>query len=309
MLAFGADDATRQRLVAALELPVTDFSSLRDLLRRVDGRFGSDAAIANVLYTRNIERLTTADRTGLSDLNCVVTSADEARDAVARALKRVGLSGDAGRSIFSPSSSFGVVNVLNVSSAWQSPFDQRATATLPFRTPHGDVHVPYLRREGSYAVFRMRAATIVALPFSNGSRMLVYVPADVGELPDTWPAETMRAVDDRSLTEEHVLLSMPKFHVESTAGFGGPLQAAARLSATDRVYGWPARPLDAAHLARVTIDEHGASISAATAVTRPKRKSNPRVLAVDRPFGFVVLDASSTVLLVKGSIFDPARNM
>jgi serine protease inhibitor len=308
VLALGADDATRERLVAALELPAADYSSLRDLLRRVSDRFGGGAAIANVLYTRYVERLTRADRSALAnELHCVVSSAADAGDAVARALKQVGLSRDFARAIFAPTSSFGVVNVLNVSSTWAAPFDPKATAVLAFETPHGPVHVPYLRREGTYAAFRTRAATTVALPFADGSRMVVYVPAAVGALPEGWEAETMRALVDRSLADAHVLLSIPKFRVESTVGFGAALQAAARLTPAGRVYGWPARPLVAAHLARVTIDEHGASISAATSINRRKRKSNFDVLAVDRPFGFVVVDASSTVVLVKGSIFDPAR--
>ena len=308
VLALGADDATQRRLVAALELPAVDYSSLRNLLRQVNDRYGSGAAIANVLYTRDVARLTPTDRERLEDdLHCEVSSAADAREVVTQALKRVGLSGDAGRSIFAPSSSFGVVNVLHVSSTWQSAFDPRATTMLPFRTLHGPVRVPYLRREGTYATLRTRAATTVVLPFADGSRVVVYVPGEVGALPGGWEAETMRAVADRSLTDEHVLLSIPKFHVESTVSFGAALQATAKLTTADRVYGWPARTLDAAHLARVTIDEHGASISAATVITRSKRKSNPAVLAVDRPFGFMVLDASSTVVLVKGSIFDPVR--
>jgi serine protease inhibitor len=308
VLAYGADGATRERLVAALELPAADYGSLRDLLRGVSDRFGGGAAIANVLYTRNLERLAPAARSALAnELHCVVSSsAAGARDAIARALKQVGLSRDGGRSMFAPSASFGVVNVLNVASTWASPFNPSATSVLPFETLRGRVRVPYLRRAGMYAVLRTRSATTVALPFADGSRMVVYVPAAVGAFPDGWEAETMRALGDRSLADAQVFLSIPKFRVESTVGFGAALQAAARLTPADRVYGWPARPLDATHLARVTIDEHGASISAATVIRRPKRKSNPEVLTADRPFGFIVVDASSTVVLVKGSIFDPA---
>jgi serine protease inhibitor len=311
MLAVGADEDTRRRLIAALELPAADYDALRDLIRRLgsDGSSpGRDVRIANVLYTRDPARIPNDQRRRLTDdFRCVVASVPDAKEAVRKALDGVGLARDAGNAMFAPSQSFGVVNVLNVTSAWRRPFDPQATAVLPFHAPHRTVGVPFMRQAGTFAVTRTGASTTISLPFADGSRMVVYAPVAADALSHAWERDAVvGTVATGSSPEEQVVLALPKFHVESTVRFGAELQRAAQLQPSGRIYGWPAAPLDAAHLARVTVDEHGASIVAATSIRHPKKKSRTDVIMVDRPFGFVVLDTTGTIVLVKGRVFDPA---
>jgi serine protease inhibitor len=307
LLALGADEHTRRAFIAALELPAADSRALRDVVGRVSTGAPTEghAAMANVLYMDAQGQIDPVQRAQLiGELRCEIASVRDAKAAIGRALARVGLERDASRGMFEPSDTLGVLNALNVRSTWQHGFDPAATRPRTFLTPSRSVELPFMHRLGTYGALPSPAAVTVALPFIDGSRMLVYVPAALGAFSQTWERETMDALP--SLKDETVVLAMPKFEVGRVREFGGALCRAVPLESSARIYGYPTRRLRASHVARVKIDEAGASISAATHIRRPKRATHFPTIDVDRPFGFLLVDASSSVVLVKGRIYDPS---
>jgi serpin B len=209
-----------------------------------------------------------------------------------------------------------LVNAIYLKAAWQTAFDEGATAPAPFtRLDATVVDVPLMHTSGQLPYAAGAGWQAVELPYVGGKlSMVVIVPDDLAALEKTLDAPALAGIVD-GLSSREVILAMPKFGTESKLELGPVLAA----------LGMPTAFTDAAdfsgisketslqisaviHQANIDVDEKGTEAAAATAVVirATGMAAEPVTLTVDRPFLFALRDAESGAVLFLGRIADPS---
>ncbi len=117
------------------------------------------------------------------------------------------------------------------------------------------------------------------------------------------------------LTAQHVLLSMPRFKVETTSslkqvlsdlGMPSAFSGGANLSGMDGTSGLFIE--DVLHRAFIDVAEKGTEAAAATAVIIGRKAADPDGLRinVDRPFLYFLHDQPTGAILFMGRVLNPA---
>ena len=217
-----------------------------------------------------------------------------------------------------------LANAIYFKAAWKLPFDERATAPLPFYPLRGgEVEASMMRQEGSFGYMRGAGYQAVELLYQGGEISMTIL------LPDDGRFREIEGLLDASLTDailenletRPVLLTMPKFGVEATFSLAGTLSEMGMPDAFDEraadFSGMDGRSCrtggdgcllitDVVHQAFVEVDEAGTEAAAATAViVGVKRAVEPGelvTLTVDRPFIFLVRDRATGALLFVGRV-------
>ena len=217
-----------------------------------------------------------------------------------------------------------LANAIYFNAAWQLPFDERATAPLPFYPLRGgEVEASMMRQEGSFGYMRGAGYQAVELLYQGGQISMTIL------LPDEGRFREIEGLLDASLTDailenletRPVLLTMPKFGVEATFNLAGTLSEMGMPDAFDEraadFSGMDGRSCrtggdqcllisDVVHQAFVEVDEAGTEAAAATAVIVGVRRAvDPGelvTLTVDRPFIFLVRDRATGALLFVGRV-------
>lgn len=214
-----------------------------------------------------------------------------------------------------------LTNALYFYGSWASAFDRKSTSDGVFHRASDDVTVSMMHATGysSYAEGDGWQAT--SLPYDGGkTRMVIVLPAagrfdEVrGKLDEAWVSQTMGAMT----SDGEVRLSLPKFKFTwGTESFKDPLIALGMTDAfvfpkADFTGIEPTRELyigDVLHQAFVAIDEDGTEAAAATAVVLKAGgiPQTPKDFTADRPFLFMIVDDTGTVMFV-GQMTDPAAS-
>ena len=274
-----------------------------------DGAFADDyTAFAESVFGATAETVDLGDQTGADAIDTWVReSTNELIDGIAADL---GL----------PSNNTNAVlaNATYFLGEWTTPFDPDDTQPGPFTRADGTtVEVPLMFHDGKGTeVEGVRAAfdgevTFIELAYgSDGSVVMeVLLPPPGGDpvalLADLGPGalDALRA-DARQLGDE---LLLPRFEVE----WRSPLDTALQGLGIEAAYGGGFTPMGFpdSFLATVVqatylrVDEAGTEAAAVTAGS--VGESAPELIAVDRPFAFVIRDVTTGAELFLGTIGDP----
>lgn len=215
-----------------------------------------------------------------------------------------------------------LTNTLYFYGTWASAFDRGATTDAVFHAPAGDVTVPTLHATRGIGYAEGDGWQMFELPYDGYQLgMTVVLPADGrfaevrGALASGW---LDAAVDQMGGYQGEVSVSLPKFKFSwGTESLKEPLKAmgmtdAFQLGAADFSGMEPKKELyisNVFHKAFVAVDEDGTEAAAATAVvmTSGAVPAEPKAVDVNRPFLFMIRDASGAVLFL-GQVVDPSQS-
>jgi serpin B len=203
--------------------------------------------------------------------------------------------------------------------AWSEKFKTRDTAPAPFHGQHATTSTPFMHEEGSFPYARGRGYAALSLPYQDSTLSLVLVlpvGESLGKFERQLGARALQRIV-RSLHARSVAVSLPRFHLQTTATLNEPLQRLGIIDAfaedgadfsriTQAV---PLRIGEVLHAADFKVDERGTEAAAATVVT-VEATSAIRYLHVvrfnaDRPFLFFLRDDRNGALLFAGRLVKP----
>ncbi|MEA2598142.1 MAG: serpin [Thermomicrobiales bacterium] len=186
------------------------------------------------------------------------------------------------------------------------------TVAVPFMFQR--VHLPYARGNGFQAI---------EFPYADSEFSFTVILPDEGRFAafeeglDT--DKLSAAIGQLSYTD--VLVYLPKFEFEFSAGLAQTLQSMGMADAFDpmradftgMVEGTPSEPLfigEVLHKAFISVDENGTEAAAATVglvVTGgPGPEEEPTEVRVDRPFIFAIRDTQTGTVLFMGRVTNPS---
>ncbi len=215
-----------------------------------------------------------------------------------------------------------LTNTLYFYGTWASVFDRNGTSDGVFHAAGGDINVPMMHGTRFIGYAEGDGWQMFDLPYDgNQLEMTVILPAENrfaevrGELTSAW---LDGAVAQMNAYQGEVSLSLPKFKFTwGTESLKAPLQAmgmtdAFEYPAADFSGMEPKKELyisDVFHKAFVGVDEDGTEAAAATAVVMNAgaAPAQPKVVDVNRPFLFVIRDASGAILFL-GQVADPSKS-
>ncbi len=214
-----------------------------------------------------------------------------------------------------------LVNAIYFNAPWASPFDERDTAVEPFTLLDGtEIEVPLMHQTESHGYTAGDDYQAIELDYNGHELSMVVVLPDEGSFVDVEARLTPEFLEEvlSGLSRERVILSFPRFTFEWGETLNDPLGA---LGVTDAFDGQRAdfSGIDGTrdffigvviHKAYVAVDEAGTEAAAATAVVMVGAGPTPpdhRVIRVDRPFLFFILDKETGSILFMGRVLDPRR--
>ena len=221
-----------------------------------------------------------------------------------------------------------LTNALYFKAPWGQPFDQSATAQLPFRIRGGAPQdVPTMRKQIHLPYAKHRGFTAIALPYADYDLyFLILLPDEPDGLAALEKELTPELLTEcATMKSQLVALELPKFKLQPpTLSLGQALQALGLKTAFDQPRGSanfdrmaPRKPNDYLFIGEVfhktflALDEKGTEAAAATAVgvfagtAMPSTPPKPIVVKVDHPFLFAIQHSDGGACLFLGRVTDP----
>ena len=218
-----------------------------------------------------------------------------------------------------------LTNAVYFKGQWARRFDPAATREVAFHRepgcPEKDVAVPMMFQTADfrYAHLAEERASVVELPYAGGAvAMFVLLPDEdaSGGLPALEEMLTPENVDGwlGLMTETRVAVRLPSFRMTwgtedlvpalRELGMTEPFGDAADFSGMDGTTElYVSKVL---HKAFVDVNEEGTEAAAATAVVTRLKAESPVAFTADRPFLFLIRDASTGSILFMGRVADPS---
>ena len=212
-----------------------------------------------------------------------------------------------------------LTNAIYFNAAWLYPFDEKATAEGDFHLLTGNIKVPMMRQTEPqpFGYAKGTGYQAVELPYDGSEISMVILLPDKGNFDpfeNALNAELLSQIS-KDLRPEHVALTMPSFEFEAQIALGATLEKMGMSDAFDPQLadfsGMDGTKdlyiFDAFHKAFVLVDEKGTEAAAATAVVIGIESAPPPpiVVAVDRPFIFLIRDIATSTTLFVGRVMDP----
>jgi serine protease inhibitor len=225
-----------------------------------------------------------------------------------------------------PNSVCVLLNAVYFKGAWEQPFDKSATRPEPFHLATGAVvDVPTMHKLGYFQLLHARSYDAIRLRYYKSSLAMIVIVAAAGnsvtDLQAGLNTQFIAAIFSGLAGErsQKVDLSLPSFKSEFGADLIPPFQALGMKLAFDRdradFSGMTGSSEESKrlhisqvqHRAFIDVNETGTEAAAATAVEIAKRAApgKPAVFKVDRPFLYLIADASSGAILFIGRVMDP----
>jgi serpin B len=208
-----------------------------------------------------------------------------------------------------------LTNAIYLNAAWKAPFTE-PTMSYPFHRADGsDVAVPMMLGKRGFAMAAGSGFRAVELPYSGDQLSMVVIVPDAGTFPAFEAALTVDGLSSiiKSLAPSTDGLLLPKFQFtlavslrDTLSALGMPAAFVADIADFSGIDG--AHDLfirDVVHKTFIAVTEEGTEAAAATGVVLATKSAGP-LLAVDRPFLFVVRDRPTGALLFLGHVVDPS---
>ncbi len=210
-----------------------------------------------------------------------------------------------------------LTNAVYFKAAWKSPFSENATASGTFHAPGGDVSVPMMSGEVESLGYTAGAGyQAVSLPYHGDELDMVLIMPDEGNFEafeSSLDAPTLSGIFNDLGPSAYGAVVMPKFEFRfksdlvemfKTLGMTAPFEDGnADFSGMDGQKGLVITSI--VHEAFVNVNEAGTEAAAATAVVVGET-SAPQVLAIDRPFLFLIRDVETGAIVFLGRMSDPS---
>ena len=213
-----------------------------------------------------------------------------------------------------------LTNAIYFNAAWLHPFDEKATAEGDFHLLNGSsIKAPMMRQTEPqpFGYAKGTGYQAVELPYDGSEISMVILLPDKDNFDPFENALNAELVSQisKDLRPEHVALTMPSFEFEAQFALGATLKKMGMSDAFDPQLadfsGMDGTKdlyiFDAFHKAFVLVDEKGTEAAAATAVVIGIESAPPPpiVVAVDRPFIFLIRDIATNTTLFVGRVMDP----
>jgi serpin B len=213
-----------------------------------------------------------------------------------------------------------LANAIYLKAAWGEEFKPGATGPAPFHETQGASSTDFMHETGSFPYVRGAHYAALSLPYRDSTlSLLVVLPVgeSLAKLERRLDAPMLEGVA-HGLRTRPVLLSLPRFHLQTEATLDAPLQ---RLGITNAFIEGRAdfsriaqsEPLaigQILHAADFKVDEQGTEAAAATVVTieatSARGYSRPPVpFNANHPFIFFLRDDKSGAVLFAGRLVKP----
>jgi serpin B len=213
-----------------------------------------------------------------------------------------------------------LANAVYLDADWEHPFKQRETKPGVFHKAAGNTTVDFMHQTVRLRYGAGRGYRAVALPYCSSTlSLLVVLPVRqrLGSLQRRLDGRRLARIA-RGLSARSVILSLPRFHLNTDADLTSALEKlgmpTAFSGAADFSRITTAVPLKIAfvkHAADFTVDEEGTVAAAATVVgvTIKSAQRTPRnaiAFNANRPFLFFLRDDQTGAVLFAGRVTDPA---
>jgi serpin B len=214
-----------------------------------------------------------------------------------------------------------LTNAIYFKGKWEQEFMQAKTKDEYWHGPNGFREVPMMHQRGEYLYYyESDGFQALDLPYKGRQvSMLIVLPRKkdgLTLLESQWATKgTYRQVTDRLKHEETVILSLPRFKMETqftlkpvlcalgadlafsdTADFSGIGEELLKIS-------------EVVHKAFVEVNEGGTEAAAATSLVMagapPGPPPPPKVFKADHPFLFFIRDRKTNVVMFSGRVLDP----
>ena len=217
-----------------------------------------------------------------------------------------------------------LTNAIYFNANWAIPFEQD-TSEVPFYLLDGsDIFVPMMRATARFGYAKGEGYEAVDLPYDGHELSMTILLPDEGhfkEFEDSLDATLLeRVLGDAQ--REYVALVMPKFEFESQFPLAQTLQGIGMSNAFDSqaadFSGMDGKSCFAGddlclfiravfHKAFMSVDEQGTEAAAATGVVTMlvSGKPEPIMVAIDRPFIFLIRDSETGAILFLGRVLNP----
>lgn len=337
MLYAGAAGQTAEEMVAAMRLPEDTgavhrlMNALNQQLRQSAGSAGDDGfelKMANAIWAAPdrayqqafLDTLSQNYGSGLNtlDFTNAVTAADTINAWIAgQTAKKITNLADP--SMFSGDTALALTNAVFFKAAWKFPFNEHATAEVPFMLLDGkEISVPTMHLNETLYISSTAEGIAVRLPYEGGSMVMEILMPN----PEAWsrPEDLTRLMaSHKAFTEMepvYTALSLPKFRVESpTMDLIPALQASGMRLAFTNAADFSGISGDqslyvstVAQKAFIDVNEKGTEAAAASiAVVRPKMApgGEPLKLTIDHPFIYQIRDTATSAILFMGAVMQP----
>lgn len=213
-----------------------------------------------------------------------------------------------------------LANAVYFNAAWQTKFDERATAKAAFTTGDGrTVQVDTMNAELTVRAATVGSVEAVELPYEKDEvALLALMPAqgDLASFEASLDAAKLEAYT-QALSREALIFSMPKLDLRSPTNLSEALRAEGLAVAFDdradftplsaRAKADGLHITDVVHQAVIKVSEGGTEASGATAVIiGTDSAAFGRRLELNRPFVFVLRDRATGAVLFLGHVVDPS---
>jgi serpin B len=212
-----------------------------------------------------------------------------------------------------------LVNAVYFNAAWLHPFDPTKTFNLDFTLlDNSKVSVKWMGNLLSdVPALKGTGFSAVALPYQDDRLSLLLVVPDAGNFASFEASLDTAKLDGivAGLTNQTVVLGMPRFKVETGESLGAMLEGLGMTSAfvpgqadfsgMDGSTGLYVS--DVIHKAFIDVAEKGTEAAAATAAVMAASMPLGLVISADRPFIFVLRDQPTGAILFMGRVLDPTK--
>lgn len=209
-----------------------------------------------------------------------------------------------------------LTNAVYFKANWLTPFNPKSLDGV-FHAPAGDVTVPIMTGPDVIALWSGAGYKAAALPYRGNTTSMVVIVPDAGTFDafeQALTGESLGAILDGEATAGAGALSLPRFKFVTKTdlvqklealGMEELFQAGADLSGIDGTRNLYVS--DVVHQATIAVDEQGTVASGATGVVVSRKSAALNLLAVDRPFLFVIRDHATGAILFQGRVLDPTQ--
>ncbi len=213
-----------------------------------------------------------------------------------------------------------LTNAVYFNAAWNHPFDPNNTHDGSFTLLDGStVTAKFMGQTTSAPAVQGTNFVAVSLPYQDDRLSLLVVVPDAGKFGEVESSFDAAALDGlvSGLVNQQVILSLPRFKVETSADLAAILANLGMTSAfLPRVADFSGMDgsndlyiSDVVHKAFIDVAEKGTEAAAATGVVMSGTAMPMGILVeANRPFLYFLRDQPTGALLFMGRVLDPSKN-